>query len=171
MPEVEHRRSKYLNNRCENSTPTDPATRTSHETVHLSQARAAVPVRLQRDITALPASPPPAHRRGLPARDGQRLTTWNRGAPHGSRSPVFAGPALPTAVQELDLDRSRRGSGQRIRGIFTPDSGPFFGSIVPGILSAAGKSSRVPKEGGSSSVRSISPATQGPSSLCVSIGV
>jgi transposase-like protein len=49
----EHRQSKYLNN--------------------LTPARAAVSVRVQWDITALPAPSSPAPYRGIPQRDGQPL--------------------------------------------------------------------------------------------------
>jgi putative transposase len=45
LPSVEHRRSKYLNNRAENSHPTHPPTGTGGETLHLARPRAAVPLR------------------------------------------------------------------------------------------------------------------------------
>ena len=48
-------------------TPAHPATRTSHETLHLTRSRPAVLIRVQRDITALSAGPSPAGSRGLPA--------------------------------------------------------------------------------------------------------
>jgi hypothetical protein len=51
---VEHHRSTYLNNRAENFSPADPGAGTSDEDVHLSPARAAVSLRVQRDLTALP---------------------------------------------------------------------------------------------------------------------
>src|SRR5947209_1829837 len=44
MPGVEHRRSKYLNNRAESSHQTHPPARTGHEKVPLTGRRAAVPV-------------------------------------------------------------------------------------------------------------------------------
>ncbi len=43
--------------------PTHPPARTSHETVHLTRARATVPVRVQRNIPTLSATPSPAPRR------------------------------------------------------------------------------------------------------------
>src|SRR6185437_7137961 len=46
---------------------------TSDETLHLTWARPAVPVRLQRDIPTLPTRPPPTRRRGIPTRNGQPI--------------------------------------------------------------------------------------------------
>ena len=53
--------------------PAHPGAGTSDETVHLSRARPAVPLRLQRDITALPARPSSAHRRRVPPRDDRPI--------------------------------------------------------------------------------------------------
>jgi putative transposase len=55
MASVQHRRSKYPNNRAENSSPADPATRAGDETLHLDAARATVPVGVQRHLAALSA--------------------------------------------------------------------------------------------------------------------
>jgi transposase-like protein len=60
---VEHRRSKYLNNRAEDS---HQAARTRDEKFHLPWSRAAVSVGVQRHITPLPTSPPPTHRSPVP---------------------------------------------------------------------------------------------------------
>src|SRR6185312_6608589 len=49
--------------------PPQPGPGTSHETLHLTWARPAVPVRLQRDIPTLPTRPPPTRRRGIPTRN------------------------------------------------------------------------------------------------------
>jgi hypothetical protein len=46
--------------------------------VHLTGRRAAVSVRVQRDIAALPAPPPPAACRRIPPRDGHRFTRGTR---------------------------------------------------------------------------------------------
>ena len=62
IPSVEHRRSKYLNNRGREFPPADPGAGTSHETRHLTRTRATIPLRVQRNIPALPATPSPAHR-------------------------------------------------------------------------------------------------------------
>src|SRR5947209_107552 len=51
-PGVAHRRSKYLNQPGGELPSAHPATRTSHETVHLTRAPPAVRVRFQRDIIA-----------------------------------------------------------------------------------------------------------------------
>jgi transposase-like protein len=72
MPGVEHRRSKYLNNRAENSHQPTRA-RTGDEKSHLTGRRAAVSVRVQRDIATLPAPPPPAACRRIPPRDGHPI--------------------------------------------------------------------------------------------------
>jgi putative transposase len=53
---VEHRRSKYLNNRGREFPPAHPAGGTSHETLHLTRTRATIPVRVQRNIPALSAA-------------------------------------------------------------------------------------------------------------------
>jgi putative transposase len=49
--------------------PTHPGTGTSPEMVHLSLARPAVLIRIQRNIPTLPTPSPPAIRRGVPPRD------------------------------------------------------------------------------------------------------
>jgi transposase-like protein len=70
--------------------PTHPSPGTRDEEVHLSRARPAVPVRLQRHIPALPAPPPPAHRRGIPLRDAHPIHYLERGHRHGHRSRLSA---------------------------------------------------------------------------------
>jgi hypothetical protein len=97
---VEHRQAKYLNNRAKNSPPTDPATRTSHETVHLNPARATVPLRLQRHLPTLPTPPLPTHRRGLPPRDGYPIHHLEPDHRHGHNSSLTQHQGSP---QPADL--------------------------------------------------------------------
>ena len=59
--------------------PTHPGARTGHEKVPLTGRRAAVPVGVQRDITALSAPPTPTHRSRLPPRDGHPIHRLERG--------------------------------------------------------------------------------------------
>jgi putative transposase len=92
MRSVEHRRSKYLNNRAENL---HQPTRARDETLHLSRARAAVPVRVRWDIPTLPAPSSPAPRPGIPARDGQPLQYLERSHRADHRS--LNHPKDPTA--------------------------------------------------------------------------
>jgi hypothetical protein len=78
IPSVEHRRSKYLNNRGRELPPAHPAAGTGDETLHLTRSRAAVPVRIQQNITALPTPTPPAARRCLPPRNDLPLPYLER---------------------------------------------------------------------------------------------
>jgi len=78
MPSTEHRQSKYLNNRAENSHQTHPPARTGHERLPLPGSSPAVPGLLQPDITPLPAPPPPAVRRGVPHGDAPPLHDLER---------------------------------------------------------------------------------------------
>jgi putative transposase len=65
---VEHRRSKYLNNRAENSH--QPTRQREHAMMKFTApGRAAVPVRVQRHITTLPTPTPLTHRSPVPTRD------------------------------------------------------------------------------------------------------
>jgi transposase-like protein len=66
MPSVEHRSSKYLNNRGRELASAHPGAGTGDETLHLPRPRAAVPLGVQRDITALPDPSSPAPRPGVP---------------------------------------------------------------------------------------------------------
>jgi hypothetical protein len=70
---VEHRQSKYLNNRGREFASTDPGAGTSDEEVHLSQACPAVPVRLQWYLPAFSARPSPALRRRVPPRNDRAI--------------------------------------------------------------------------------------------------
>jgi DDE domain len=79
IPSVEHRRSKYLNNRAENSHQPTRARGTSEEKVPLPGRGTAVPFRVFRDLPALPAPPPPAHRSPAPARDDHPIHRLERG--------------------------------------------------------------------------------------------
>jgi hypothetical protein len=79
MPGVEHRRSKYLNNRGRELPPTHPPARTGDEEIPLTRRRAAVPVRVQRHLTALSAPSPPTHRHRVPTRDAHPVRHAERG--------------------------------------------------------------------------------------------
>jgi hypothetical protein len=79
MPGVEHRRSKYLKQSGGELPPTHPPARTGHKKVPLTGRRAAVPVGVQRDITALSAPPTQTHRSRLPPRDGHPIHRLERG--------------------------------------------------------------------------------------------
>jgi hypothetical protein len=69
MPLVEHRCHKGLNNRAENShRPTRQRERAMKD-LAIGRRRAAVPGRVQRHLTPLPAPPPPDDRPRLPSRD------------------------------------------------------------------------------------------------------
>jgi putative transposase len=79
MPGVEHRRSKYLNNRAENShQPTRQRERAMNGFTSAGHAQ-RVPLGVQRDITALPAPPPPPHRGCLPTRNDHPLRHLEQG--------------------------------------------------------------------------------------------
>ncbi len=84
---------------------THPATRTCHEGLHLPRPRATVPVQLQRHIAALPAPPPPAHRRRLARRDEQRSCPADHRprshtAPAGLAAALLTDEPTPRAVDE-----------------------------------------------------------------------
>src|SRR6185312_2184857 len=70
---VEHRPSKYLNNRAENSHQPTRQRERAMKRFTSAPARAAVPLRLQQHLPTLPARPPPTHRRGLPPRDDRPI--------------------------------------------------------------------------------------------------
>ena len=70
LASVEHRRSKYLNNRDRELASTHQAAGTSDETVHIARARAAVLVRVQWHFTAFSAGPAPTDRTRMACRDG-----------------------------------------------------------------------------------------------------
>ena len=57
LASVEHRRSKYMNNRARELASTDPTTRTRYETLHISRARATLPLRFLGYFAAFPAQP------------------------------------------------------------------------------------------------------------------
>jgi putative transposase len=66
MPSVEHRRSKYLNNRAENF----------HQLIRQRERamkKFISPGGAQRDITLLSAPSPPTHRSPVPTRDGHPI--------------------------------------------------------------------------------------------------
>ncbi len=72
---VEHRRSKHFQQPGRELAPADPTARPGNETVHIARARATIPVRIQRHLTAFPARATPtlgarmAYRDGRPFRD------------------------------------------------------------------------------------------------------
>ncbi|MGH3701061.1 MAG: DDE-type integrase/transposase/recombinase [Pseudonocardiaceae bacterium] len=70
---VEHRRSKYLNNQAENSHQPTRQRERAMTRFRSPAERAPVPVRVQRDLTALPTPPPPTARRCLPPRNARTL--------------------------------------------------------------------------------------------------
>jgi putative transposase len=57
LPSVEHRQSRYLNNRAEVSHQSDPTTRTTDETLQVSASRAVLSLHPQSDPQPLPAPP------------------------------------------------------------------------------------------------------------------
>jgi transposase-like protein len=88
IPGVEHRRSKCLNNRAENShQPTRARERAMRRFRSPGGGCAAVPVRVLRDLPALPTPPPPAYRQGIPPRDAHSIHRLERDHrhDHGSR--------------------------------------------------------------------------------------
>jgi putative transposase len=78
MPSVEHRQSKDLNNRAENSHQPDPATRAGDETLQINPARAKVLVGVQRHLAAFPAPSTPAVGGRVPTGDGRPLRGLER---------------------------------------------------------------------------------------------
>ncbi|EFE72258.1 IS6 family transposase [Streptomyces viridosporus ATCC 14672] len=78
MPGVEHRTSKYPNNRAENShQPTRQRERAMKGFCSVGGAE-AVPVRVPRRLTALPAPPPPDDRPGYRAGMTVRFAIWDQ---------------------------------------------------------------------------------------------
>jgi DDE domain len=75
--------------------PAHPAARTRDEEVHLTRARATVLVGVQPDIPTLPAPPPPAHRTGLPTRDGIPFHHLEPGHWTGPGSRLTTAPQSP----------------------------------------------------------------------------
>ena len=63
VPSVAHRRSKYLNNRAENSHQPTRQRERAIETLPHTRRSPTVPGGVQRDLPSLPAPPPSAHRR------------------------------------------------------------------------------------------------------------
>jgi IS1 family transposase len=85
MPSVEHRRSKYLNNKAENSHQPTRQRETSDETIPLRRWRPTFPVLLQWHITALPTPPPPTHRSPVPTRNDHPIHHLERDRRHPHR--------------------------------------------------------------------------------------
>jgi len=57
LPGVEHRQSRYLNNRAETSHPTDTTTRAADATVQIAPASPGLPLRPRLHLRPLPSSP------------------------------------------------------------------------------------------------------------------
>jgi hypothetical protein len=119
---VEHRQSKYLNNRGREVASTDPGAGTSDEEVHLSGSCPAVPVRLQWYLPALPARPPPAFRRRVPPHNDRAIhhlepDHWHGHGHGGLKRIVGPGPTDPNhahnAGQAQQVDDAIRGLGSR----------------------------------------------------------
>lgn len=73
LASVEHRRSKYLNNRAENFTSADPTAGAGYETLQIGRTRATLPLRFLGHFTAFPASPASTDRARVAYRDGRPL--------------------------------------------------------------------------------------------------
>ncbi|GAA3479430.1 hypothetical protein GCM10018966_039600 [Streptomyces yanii] len=78
MPSVEHRSHKVLNNQAENSH--QPTRQRERAMKGLPQRRRSpeIPVRVQRHLTPLPATPAPDHRPRPPHRNDHRFAVWNQ---------------------------------------------------------------------------------------------
>jgi hypothetical protein len=76
------------------------------EEVHLSPARAAVPVRLQRHLPALSARPSPALRPGVPPRDDRPVHHLEPDHRHGHHSSLTQHQGSPEPAQPYPEDQS-----------------------------------------------------------------
>ncbi|MGI8647270.1 MAG: IS6 family transposase [Mycobacteriales bacterium] len=85
LPSVQHRRSKYLNNRAENSHQPTRAREQARKEIHLNRACATVSVRVQWDIAALSTGPSPAARRRTPPRNNRPVHLLKRRHGRGHR--------------------------------------------------------------------------------------
>jgi putative transposase len=83
MPGVQHRQSKYLNNRAENShQPTRQRERAKKRFTSPGHAQ-RFPGRVQRHLPAFPTWPPPTRRPGIPTRNDRPIHHLERGHRHG----------------------------------------------------------------------------------------
>ncbi|CAM5624618.1 hypothetical protein SHIRM173S_02483 [Streptomyces hirsutus] len=73
LPSVEHRSHQGLNNRAENSHQPTRQHERGHERLPQRRRSPAVPGRVQRHLTPLPAPPPPDDRPRIPRRDDRPL--------------------------------------------------------------------------------------------------
>jgi len=89
MPSVEHRSHKGLNNRAENSHQPTRQPERRHERLPQRRRSPAVPGRVQRHLTPLPAPPPPDDHHPLPRRDDHPLR--HLGPDHRRRRPACRG--------------------------------------------------------------------------------
>ena len=78
MPSVEHRQSRYLNNRAENSHQPTRQRERAMKRFHIYPARATVPVGVQRHLAAFPAPSTPAVDGRVPTGDGRPLRGLER---------------------------------------------------------------------------------------------
>ncbi len=108
IPSVENRRSKYLNNRAENSHQPTRQRERAMKRFHLCWARPAVLIRLQRDITTLPAWPPPTRRRGIPTRNGRPIHHLEPGHRHGHSRLTQAPQTAPNRSNHARTARQLR---------------------------------------------------------------
>jgi putative transposase len=94
---VEHRQSKYLNNRAENSHQPTRARERAMKRFASPPARPAVLICLQRHLPPLPARPSPALRPGVPPRNDRPVHHLEPGHRYGhsSRLTQHQGPPEP----------------------------------------------------------------------------
>ena len=98
MPSVAHRRSRYLNNRAENSHQPTRQRERAMKRFKSIRARATVPVGVQRHLAALSAPSAPAVGGRLPTGDGRPLRGLerdHRGDDHGRRLNRRLGQVFP----------------------------------------------------------------------------
>jgi hypothetical protein len=103
---VEHRQSKYLNNRAENSHQPTRQRERAMKRFTSAPARAAVSVRLQRHLPALSARPPPALRPGVPPRDDRPIHHLEPDHRHGHHSSLTQHQGSPEPAQPYPEDQS-----------------------------------------------------------------
>jgi putative transposase len=103
---VEHRKSKYLNNRAKNSHQPTRQRERAMKRFTSPPARAAVLIRLQRHLPALPARPPPALRPGVPPRDDRPIHHLEPDHRHGHHSSLTQHQGSPEPAQPYPEDQS-----------------------------------------------------------------
>jgi hypothetical protein len=98
MPGVEHRQHKGLNNRAENSPPTDPTTRADHETVQVTATGATVSFHSRSDRQHFLPPPRPRYCHQVSSRPQPSIHHLGRGHRHGDGCIVALPPA---AIQPI----------------------------------------------------------------------